>query len=63
LKKDWDDNGAFEIPSNILVEATQLLKNFALHILDRYNIKIATPSINTVKDGAIDLEWLTFMVD
>jgi hypothetical protein len=59
LKKGWDDNGALEIQTNLLIEATQFLKNYALHVLDRYNIKIATPSINPVKDGTIDLEWHT----
>jgi hypothetical protein len=59
LKKGWDDNGALTIPANILVDATQFLKKYALHILDRYNVKIAPPSINPVKDGTIDLEWHT----
>lgn len=59
LSDDWDDNGALVIPTNILVEATQFLKRYALYILDRYNVKIATPSINPVKDGTIDLEWHT----
>jgi hypothetical protein len=59
LKEDWDDNGALPIPTNRLVEVTQFLKNYALHILDRYNVIIDSPSINPVKDGTIDLEWHT----
>jgi hypothetical protein len=59
LFDDWDDNGALKIPTNIHGEATQFLKNYALHILDKYNIRIASPSISPVKDGTIDLEWHT----
>jgi hypothetical protein len=44
LKKDWDDNGALKIPTNIHGAAIQFLEKYALRILDRYNVKIASPS-------------------
>ncbi len=59
LSENWDDDSALKISDDIYKNAALFLKNYTLHIFDRYNVKIASPSINPVKDGTIDIEWQT----
>ena len=59
LRSNWDDDGALAIEQGIYEQAIAFLKDYSMFVFKIYNVVLAAPDINPVKNGTIDLEWHT----